>query len=250
VLALAAGAALLLAACSSNPSPDAATSTTGHQGTVQTVVTTTSTTSSPASTSTTPTTAVSAACNHVTASAGQMQGAAGTFTGIVTITNTGPTPCTTNGYPKISLYSGSGAPLTVTMVDGLSVQVSAAANGAPSSVTLQPNQMAQFAYQGSDVPVGNETSCPVSESASVVLPGVTDDVVSAVRLGGRAVRQRHAARLAGVRRSLTRRRRDPATRLSRPPGTPSRGSPGRVRAPRRRARDRAPRSTRPTRSPR
>jgi hypothetical protein len=172
VLALAAGAAVLLAACSSSPTSHATTSTTGHHGTVQTVVTT-STTSSPPSTSSTTTTAVTAACNHIAASAGQMQGAAGTFTGIVTVTNTGATPCTANGYPKVNLYSGSGAPLTVTMVDGLSVQVSAAANGAPAPVTLQPNQMAQFAYQGSDVPVGNETSCPASESASVTLPGAT-----------------------------------------------------------------------------
>ena len=65
---------------------------------------------------------------------------------------------------RIALFSGSGAPITITMVNGLSVDVSTAANAAPSTVTLAPSGTAQFAYQFSDVPVGNETSCPTSES--------------------------------------------------------------------------------------
>jgi hypothetical protein len=109
----------------------------------------------------------------VSAVAGQGQGAAGTITGTVTVTNTGSSPCTANGYPTLALASGSGAPLTVTMVSGLSVDVSAAANAPPAAVTLAPSGTAQFAYQFSDVPVGSETSCPSSESASVTMPGAT-----------------------------------------------------------------------------
>jgi hypothetical protein len=78
-----------------------------------------------------------------------------------------------NGYPTMALFSGSGAPLTVTMVDGLTVTVSSAANAPPSSVSVAPSSSAQFAYQFSDVPVGSETSCPTSESASVTMPGST-----------------------------------------------------------------------------
>jgi hypothetical protein len=92
---------------------------------------------------------------------------------MITVTNTGSASCTANGYPTVALLSGSGAPLTVTMVNGLSVTVSSAANAPPTSVTVAPSSSAQFAYQYSDVPVGSETSCPTSESATVTMPGST-----------------------------------------------------------------------------
>jgi hypothetical protein len=168
-LAVLAGAGLTLAACSSSPSPKHSTTTTQRS---------TSTTSS----STTPTTAVapttappaaSAACTHITAAPGQSQGAAGTITGVVTVSNTGTTTCTVDGYPTLALFSGSGAPLTVTMANGLTVDISSQANAAPASVALAPSSTAQFAYQFSDVPVGTETSCPTSEQASTTMPGST-----------------------------------------------------------------------------
>jgi hypothetical protein len=165
-LALLAGAGVSLAACSSSPSPKQSTTTTIHRATTSSSTTTSSTSSA----STTSPTAVSAVCDHITASAGGSQGAAGTITGVVTVTNTGPTTCTVNGYPTMGLFSGSGAPLTVTMVDGLTVSVSPQANAAPSAVTLAPSGTAQFAYQISDVPTGNETSCPTSEQATTTMP--------------------------------------------------------------------------------
>jgi hypothetical protein len=167
-LAALAGAGLCLAACSSSPSAHNSTTTT-HRTTSTTATTTTSTTAP----TTTSSTAASAACNHVSASAGGSQGAAGTITGLVTVTNTGSTGCTVNGYPTIGLYSGSGAPLTVTLVNGLTVNISAQANAAPTTVSIAPSSTAQFAYQISDVPVGAETSCPTSEQASVTMPGAT-----------------------------------------------------------------------------
>ena len=68
---------------------------------------------------------------------------------------------------------GSGAPLNVTMVNGLSVTLSPPANAPPSPVAVAPSSTAQFAYQYSDVPTGSETSCPTSETAGVTLPGAT-----------------------------------------------------------------------------
>ena len=169
-LALLAGAALLLAACSSSPStPKHSTTTTGAA--LPTTAATTTTTLAPTTTSTTA--AASSACNHITASAGQSQGAAGTITGVITVTNTGTSTCTANGYPVVALLSGSGAPLTVTMVNGLSVNLSGPANAAPSLVTVAPSSTAQFAYQYSDVPVGSETACPTSEMATATMPGAT-----------------------------------------------------------------------------
>lgn len=171
-LALVAGAALLLAACSNSNAPRTATTST-HRSSARTTTSTSSSTTTTAVSSTTTSAAGSTACAHVTASVGQGQGAAGTIIGTITVTNTGSTACTANGYPKLALFSGSGAPLTVTMVDGLTVTVSAQANAAPTTVTLAPSGTAQFAYQFSDVPVGSETSCPTSESGAVTMPGAS-----------------------------------------------------------------------------
>jgi ABC-type glycerol-3-phosphate transport system substrate-binding protein len=167
-LALVACAGAVLAACSSPSTPKVSTTTT-HASVATTSSSTT--TSTPTSTSTTP--AASAACNSITASAGQSQGAAGTITGVITVTNTGSSMCTADGYPKVALLSGSGAPLTVTIVNGLSVSLSPPANAGPSVVSVAPSSTAQLSYQYSDVPVGTQTSCPMSETASVTMPGAT-----------------------------------------------------------------------------
>jgi hypothetical protein len=169
-LALVACAAVVLAACSSSPSTPKRTTTTTRPVTSTTSSSTTTTT--PPST-TTSTGATSTACSHITAVPGQGQGAAGTITGTITVTNAGTSPCTVNGYPTMALFSGSGAPLTVTMMNGLSVTISTPANAPPSSFSVAPSSTAQFAYQFSDVPVGSETSCPTSESASVTMPAAT-----------------------------------------------------------------------------
>jgi hypothetical protein len=161
-------AAGVLAACSSPSTPKVSTTTT-HAS----VATTSSSTTTSTPTSTSTTVAASASCNSITASAGQSQGAAGTITGVITVTNTGSSLCMADGYPKVALFSGSGAPLTVTIVNGLSVSLSPPANAGPSAVSVAPSSTAQFSYQYSDVPVGSETSCPMSETASVTMPGAT-----------------------------------------------------------------------------
>jgi hypothetical protein len=102
-----------------------------------------------------------------------MMGAAGTITGVVTLTNTGPASCVMNGYPVMALFSSTGAPLVVTMVDGLTVHLSPAANGPPAAVSVPPAGTAQFAFQYSDVPVGSETSCPNSAQAETTAPGAS-----------------------------------------------------------------------------
>jgi hypothetical protein len=73
----------------------------------------------------------------------------------------------------MALYGSTGSAITTTIVDGLSVNVSPQANAAPSTVSIAPGAKAQVAYQYSDVPTGNETSCPTSVSASVTVPGAT-----------------------------------------------------------------------------
>ena len=170
-LALMAGAGLALAACSSSTPSRRSTTTTAHRAT--TTSSSAPTTSSSASSSTTSSTAAASGCNSMTAVASQGQGAAGTITGFVTVTNGGTSTCTTQGYPVLALHGSTGAPLTVTVVDGLSVNVSAQANAAPTTVAVAPAAKAEFAYQYSDVPTGNESSCPSSVTSSVTVPGAT-----------------------------------------------------------------------------
>jgi hypothetical protein len=168
-LALLAGAGIALAACSDNSPTPSTTTTTHHHATTTTTSASTTTTSA----STTSSTAAMPACNRMSAAASQGQGAAGTITGFITVTNTGSSTCTTLGYPTMALYGSTGSAVTTTIVDGLSVNVSPQANGTPSTVSIAPGAKAQFAYQYSDVPTGNETSCPTSVSASVTVPGAT-----------------------------------------------------------------------------
>ncbi len=175
-LAVGAGATIFLGACGNSTPSHHTTTTTTSRAPATSSTTSTSTTSSIVTTTTsasttTTTVAVPTACNRISASAGQMMGAAGTITGLITLTNSGPTTCVMNGYPVMALYSGTGAALVVTMMDGLTVNLSPAANGPPTAVSIPPAGTAQFNYQYSDVPVGSETSCPTSEMAEVTPPG-------------------------------------------------------------------------------
>jgi hypothetical protein len=161
-------AGLAAAGCSSSPS--------GHPGSTTTSSTAsgsgTSTTNASATTTSTTTTAATG-CAGLTATAGQSDGAAGTITGSIILADTGTAPCTFDGYPTMALFGSGGTSIGVTMVDGLSVDISPQANAAPSSVTLTPSTHLEFTYQYSDVPSGSETSCPSSSTASVTPPGQT-----------------------------------------------------------------------------
>ncbi len=172
-LAVLAGAALVLAACSSSPSHPHARHHDHQQGRADDVGGHEHDHLHDGVQHDVHDDGASSACNRITASAGAPRGRPGPSTGVITVTNTGTTTCTANGYPTVALLSGSGAPLTVTMVNGLSVDLSGPANAAPSLVSVAPSSTAQFAYQYSDVPVGSETSCPTSELATVTMPGAT-----------------------------------------------------------------------------
>ena len=115
-LAVGAGATIFLVACG-NSTPSHRTTTTHDVASrlVESTSTSSTTTSvitsttGATTTTTTTTTAGATVCNRISASAGQMMGAAGTITGVITLTNSGPTTCVMNGYPVLALYSGTGA---------------------------------------------------------------------------------------------------------------------------------------------
>jgi hypothetical protein len=90
----------------------------------------------------------------------QGQGAAGTITASVTITKTSVGTCTLKGWPILTLQDKSGALLTSSTVDTSNsppVQYpEAAANHAPTSLSLHQGSTTSFSLAYSDVPTGNE----------------------------------------------------------------------------------------------
>ena len=164
-------AGVIAAACSSSkPGSHTSTGTTGgSHGTT----TTTQTTSVPTTTAAPTTTTGITACAQVTATAGQAQGAAGTIVGTITLTPVGSATCTMEGYPVLTRYTSAGATVPITLVNGLTVNLSGAPTQPPSVVTLRAGQQAEFTFQYSDVVTGSETSCASSTSVSVTPPGAS-----------------------------------------------------------------------------
>jgi hypothetical protein len=159
------------AACSSNTGPHTATGTTNSHAT-STTSTTASTTTSTTASSTTSTTGVGP-CAQVTATPGQAQGAAGTIVGTITLAEVGTGTCTMEGYPSLSRFSATGTAVPVTVVDGLTVNLSGPPSAPPSLVTVTASQQAEFTFQYSDVPTGSETTCASSTTLSVTPPGAS-----------------------------------------------------------------------------
>ena len=168
-----------LAACSST-TPSSSTSTTAPPSG-------STSTSSPPSTAVPPTssTSTTGATGLTTCLATQLSivplqgnGAAGTIYQTFSLTNTSSTTCTLDGYPGMQLLGSQGTSIPTNVVrGGLGGGAPAAAGQAPALVTLAPDQVASFAFQYEDVPVGNETSCPTSAKAEITPP---NDVTFAV----------------------------------------------------------------------
>ena len=160
-------AGLIAAACSSSPGSHTSTGTTGGSHST----TTTQSTSVTTTTAGTTTTTGIAACAQVTATPGQSQGAAGTIVGTITLAPVGSATCTMEGYPALARFSSSGATVPITVVDGLTVNLSGPPTQPPSVVTLASGQQAEFTFEYSDVVTGSETQCASSASVTVTPPG-------------------------------------------------------------------------------
>jgi hypothetical protein len=170
VLAAVVTAGTIGAACSSHNGTHTGTGTTApHHATT----TTTATTAVVPTTATTSTTTGIGPCAQVTSTVGQVQGAAGTIVGTITLAEVGTGTCTMLGYPGLTRFSSSGAQVTTTVVNGLTVKLSGPPSQPPALVTLTAAQQAEFTFQYSDVTTGTETSCATSATVSVTPPGAT-----------------------------------------------------------------------------
>jgi hypothetical protein len=86
------------------------------------------------------------------------------------LTNTSPTTCTLHGYPGMQLVNAQGQNLPTTVVRGGITFQDAPANQSPSLVTLASQKAAQYDWTYSDVPVGNQQTCPTSSTVLVTPP--------------------------------------------------------------------------------
>lgn len=190
LLGLGVAATAALAGCSSGSSDGSTkhtTTTTHHSTTTTTAKSSTTTTTAPPTTTTAPVTTTSrpspttapttttpqtTTCqvSQLQVSPGTPNGAAGTIYFSFVFTNTSPSTCTLNGYPGMQLLDASGNNLPTNVIRGGVTFGTPAANQPPSTVTLAPQQQAVFDGSYSDVPSGNETSCPTSASTLITPP--------------------------------------------------------------------------------
>jgi len=135
---------------------------------------TTTTTSTATSTTTTSTTLANSACkaSDFSGAYNEGQGAAGTIEASVTLTKSTAGSCTLKGWPLMTLQDRLGAVLPVHLVDvpsssGNAIQFdTAAANKAPTTLTLHQNSTTTFSLAYSDVPTG-ATACESAVTLSV-----------------------------------------------------------------------------------
>lgn len=170
----------VLSACSSGSSSP--TTTGGPAPTSGSTTTGASTsTSTPPSASTTSTAAgpVRCATTALTGSVVGSSGAAGTIETTVALKSTASTPCVLGGYPGMQMLGASGSPLPTTVVRKGSYPFTAMA---PTTATVGPGQSAYFNIGYSDVPVGNETTCPTSATVQVTPPNGFDHLVMTAAL--------------------------------------------------------------------
>jgi Protein of unknown function (DUF4232) len=162
------------------PTTTTPTTTSGGHG----ESTTTTTSGGGNTTSTSAASSSTCKSTQLVASVGQGNGGAGTIYQTINFTNTGTTPCTLMGYPGMQLYSSGGATIPTTVVRGLGANpgTTPAAGAAPALVTLAPKVAAQFTLRYEDVPVGNETSCPMSATAAVTPPNLFSSLTVALAI--------------------------------------------------------------------
>lgn len=106
-------------------------------------------------------------------------GAAGTIETTFALKSTATTTCVLGGYPGLQMLSSSGTPLPTKVVRRGSYSFTSMA---PTTVTVAPGGSVEFNVGYSDVPVGNETSCPSSKSIEITPPNAYDHLVIAATL--------------------------------------------------------------------
>ncbi len=172
VTGLALGGAVLAACSSGSSSP---TTTSASAGTTSTTGGSTGTTATtPGGSSTTAAGTARCATTGLTGSVVGSSGAAGTIETTVSLKNTSAGSCVLGGYPGLQLLSADGSPLPTTVVRKGTYSFTAMP---ATTVTLPSGSSAYFNIGYSDVPVGDETTCPASASLEITPPNAYDHLI-------------------------------------------------------------------------
>lgn len=189
MIAVLAAVTLSLTGCGGSQT-DSPTSTVSHS------TTTTGGSNSntvPQSTSTAPTTAwTTASAASVMCRNGQVAvtllgngAAAGSVGQVIGFVNVGKTACTLTGYPGVAALDARGTQVVQAQRE-LNGMLGGLENGAatPPVVTLEPGKTASAMVEGTDNPVGTDTSCTYYPSLLVTPPNLTRPMKVTVTLSG------------------------------------------------------------------
>lgn len=177
-------AGAVLGACGGGSSPPAAR----HATTTTTTAPSTSTTAAGVTTTTAAATATTAAGGHgcgfsQLAVSSSSQGAAGHIGVVLVFKNTSTATCTLVGYPGVAGLDSAGQQV-VQATRTPSGFMGGISGSTPPTVTLAPGASASALIESTDVPTGNETSCPTYASLLVTPPNTTQSVTIAQSLPG------------------------------------------------------------------
>ncbi len=165
---------LLLAACEpAGPQPPVAVN---HVHTTLTPATSPGPSAAPTRASGAPTTAAIDRCHTggLTVASEGSQGALGTIVATLRVTNTGLAPCSLYGFVGMQMLDAGGVPLPTRVVRNggfFSTQAG------PSRFVLQPRGSGTFQMAWSDVPHGNETTCPQAAGLELTPPDEFDHLL-------------------------------------------------------------------------
>jgi hypothetical protein len=185
-LALAAGVGLTVAGCSSSSkgssSPSSSPSTSASASPTPSPTTTPSPTATPTPTPTTTPTPVEPAIycrlSELSVTPGASNGAAGSITVAILFKNMSTRTCVLQGYPGVAGLNAAGQQVTQ------AIRTPFTHVGPPSAISLAPGQTASAPVQGSDVPVGNATTCTSYPALLVTPPNETHSQNVLVTLPG------------------------------------------------------------------
>ena len=158
-------------ACSSKATSSTSTSTTRPAATTTRPAAATTTTVAGATTTTVTSGTVACATDQLVPTVAGGDGAAGTIESTVALRNTSTHSCVLAGYPSLQMVDASGADLTTTTVTGGRYPMTSQSQ---AMVTVAPGASASFNIVFSDVPAGNETTCPTSASLKITTPATFD----------------------------------------------------------------------------
>jgi Protein of unknown function (DUF4232) len=191
-VALVGSLALVCSACGGNPSASSGHSHGHHSSTSHGTTTTSPPPTSSTTTSTTTSGPTRCTFAELEISLGQMGAGLGHEGGTVLFENTGTSACALAGYPGVAALNSTGQQVAQAQrtpsgyLGGMET-----GSTTPPLVELQPGGTASAMVEGTDVPVGNATSCPTYAAVLVTPPTSTQSTRLTLSLPGCSPLQVH-----------------------------------------------------------